>query len=252
MTWFKVDDGFWSHPKTATLSDSALALWLRAGSYCCQHLTDGFVADAVLRLLGKRSAANELTAAGLWRRLDNGWSFHDWDEYQEIGETVKKRREQARDRQRRSRESREESRSSSRVTDGVSHGVSSQPPTRPDPTPVTDVTGLAPQATPRTRGTRLDPDWHPSQDVYTEIRAECPHVDLVEQHKQFVDYWTDKTGAGATKVSWVGTWRNWMRRAERDRRPANGHHVNGVGKPTQKALGWEAAGAELLAEMEDR
>ena len=132
MTWFKVDDGFWSHPKTATLSDAAVTLWVRAGSYSCQHLTDGFVPRSALRLVGTESAAVELTSVGLWLDADNGWQFHDWDEYQETSEAVKQRRDAQRERQRRARAKRDESRRASRVTDTVSHGVSAQPPTRPD------------------------------------------------------------------------------------------------------------------------
>jgi hypothetical protein len=149
MTWFKVDDGFWSHPKTAMLSDAAVTLWVRAGAYSCQHLTDGVIARPVLRLVGTAEAAAELVAAQLWLVDGDGWRFHDWAEYQETSVTVKKRREEARDRQRRARASREEKRSrsqgESRVTDGVTDGVSSQPPTRPDPTrpdlPSTSVEG---------------------------------------------------------------------------------------------------------------
>ncbi|MFE3572413.1 hypothetical protein ACFXON_23635, partial [Bacillus subtilis] len=111
MTWFKVDDGFWSHPKVAALSDAAVALWVRAGSYSCQHLTDGHVARSVLRMLGEASAVAELVECGLWMEVAGGYEFHDWAEYQETGEAVKRRREQARDRQRKARQAREEKRS---------------------------------------------------------------------------------------------------------------------------------------------
>lgn len=138
MTWFKVDDGFWSHPKTATLSDAAVTLWVRAGAYSCQHLTDGLIKRPVLRLVGTADAAAELVDANLWIDEVDGWRFHDWDEYQETSETVKKRRDDARERQRRARAVREQKRShsqrESRVTDAVTNGVSSLPPTRPDPT----------------------------------------------------------------------------------------------------------------------
>ncbi|WP_415678839.1 hypothetical protein [Tsukamurella hominis] len=146
MTWFKIDDGFWSHPKVAMLSDGAVALWARAGSYSCQHLTDGAVARTLLRMLGTVEAADELVAAGLWDETSDGWVFHDWSEYQETSAVVKRRRDESRERQRRSRARREEKRSDtqgssrgesqsvSRVTDDVTDGVSSLPPTRPDPT----------------------------------------------------------------------------------------------------------------------
>ena len=88
MTWFKVDDGFWSHPKTMTLSESAVALWVRAGAYCCQHLTDGLVPPGSLRMLGEAGAADELVAAGLWDATDSGYQFHDWGTYQPSRESV--------------------------------------------------------------------------------------------------------------------------------------------------------------------
>ncbi|MDZ4234828.1 MAG: hypothetical protein U1C73_13975 [Dietzia sp.] len=103
MTWFKVDDGFWSHPKVMCLSDAAIALWVRAGTYSCQHLTDGHVPAAALRLLGDRDAASELVDAGLWMDATGGFLFHDWDEYQETSEDVKRRREANRERKRKQR-----------------------------------------------------------------------------------------------------------------------------------------------------
>lgn len=145
MTWFKIDDGFWSHPKVAMLSDGAVALWARAGSYSCQHLTDGAVARTLLRMLGTVEAADELVAAGLWDATPDGWVFHDWSEYQETSEVVKKRRDAWRSRQRRSRESREQKRNDSHgdsrgeshdvshVTEGVTPGVSPRVPSRPVP-----------------------------------------------------------------------------------------------------------------------
>ena len=141
MTWFKVDDGFWSHPKSAPLSNNAVALWVRAGAYCCQHLTDGFVKASVLRMVGDKDSAIELVASGLWIDVPGGWKFHDWDEYQETRDVVKKRRDDARERQRRTRELREKRRSEShresRVTDTVTSQEVFNPrpdPTRPDPT----------------------------------------------------------------------------------------------------------------------
>lgn len=137
MPWFKIDDGFWSHPKILELSDAAVALWVRAGSYCAGHLTDGVVKRSTLRMLGAdRDAATELVLAGLWDTNSDGvWSFHDWEDYQPTREEVLKDRAAAAERKRVSRErsrakSQKESQRDSRVTDGVSPAS----PTRPDPT----------------------------------------------------------------------------------------------------------------------
>lgn len=105
MTWFKVDDGFWSHPKTFGLSDAAVALWVRAGSYCGKHLTDGYVDARFLTLLqGSVTAAEELVDAGLWTVVDGGYSFHDWKDCQDSREAVERRREAWKGRQQRYRE----------------------------------------------------------------------------------------------------------------------------------------------------
>ncbi|GJF17732.1 hypothetical protein NGTWS0302_16940 [Mycolicibacterium cyprinidarum] len=75
----------------------------------------------------------------------------------------------------------------------------------------------------RTRGARLDPEWIPPQNVIDQMRDECPTVDLQAEHRKFVDYWTDQTGSRAAKRSWVGTWRNWIRKAaEQSRGPRTG------------------------------
>lgn len=93
MTWFKVDDGFWSHPKVCGLSADAVALWVRAGSYAAQHLTDGFVARHALPMLrGLDAHADELVAAALWRPVGDGWVFHDWHQYQPMRVEVEGRR----------------------------------------------------------------------------------------------------------------------------------------------------------------
>ncbi|MEU1432159.1 hypothetical protein ABZ412_34335 [Nocardia sp. NPDC005746] len=149
MTWFKVDDGFWSHPKTVGLSDSAVALWVRAGAYACQHLTDGVIGTPVLRMVGDKAAAEELVAVGLWTETAGGYVFHDWAEYQETSATVKDRRAAARERQQRSRATREAKKTAvppdsngsvtSDVTRDNTRESSTPDPTRPDQV-VTDVT----------------------------------------------------------------------------------------------------------------
>lgn len=127
MPWFKVDDGWWSHPKTLQLSDAAQALWLRAGSYSMMHLTDGAIPESALNLLGaKPKTALELVAVGLWKKAGSGFQFHDWSVYQPSREHVESERAAAAERQRKARESRRDK--------AVTHGVSSAAPTRPDPT----------------------------------------------------------------------------------------------------------------------
>lgn len=89
--WFKVDDSFFSNPKTAMLSDGATALWLRSGSWSAQQLTDGFIpARMVPMFRGSDDSVRELCDVGLWERDDerDGYRFHDWCDYQPDGEEV--------------------------------------------------------------------------------------------------------------------------------------------------------------------
>lgn len=89
--WFKVDDSFFSNPKTAMLSDGATALWLRSGSWSAQQLTDGFIpARMVPMFRGSDDSVRELCDFGLWERDDerDGYWFHDWSDYQPDGEEV--------------------------------------------------------------------------------------------------------------------------------------------------------------------
>jgi len=138
MVWFKVDDGFWAHPKVLELDAEPLALWVRAGSYCAAQLTNGKVSNRALRMLdGDHNSATALVLAGLWDFDDslNCWWFHDWAEYQPTREEVLKERAAAAERKRASRErargkSQGESQRDVRVTDGER----SDSPTRPDPT----------------------------------------------------------------------------------------------------------------------
>jgi hypothetical protein len=89
MTWFKVDDGFYRNAKTAMLSDAATALWLRAATWACDQLTDGFVPERILPMLRRgEGMEQELVDAGLWERLDGGFLFHDWLDYQPSADEV--------------------------------------------------------------------------------------------------------------------------------------------------------------------
>lgn len=136
VTWFKVDDGFWSHPKTVDLSAGAVALWVRAGSYCGNHLTDGLVPRHILQMLqGTTEQAQELITAGLWLDHVDGYQFHDWLIYQPTRDRVERDRESSRARVAKHRANNDTSskelkelttyptRPRKRVTNGVSNGV---------------------------------------------------------------------------------------------------------------------------------
>lgn len=93
MTWFMVDDTLALHHKVVAAGNDAMGLWVRAGSWCGQHLTDGFIPEHVVKLLGTRRQADKLVTSGLWRVVDGGWAFHDWSDKQLSREQVQSKRE---------------------------------------------------------------------------------------------------------------------------------------------------------------
>jgi len=108
MPWFRVDDGFHSHPKRLSVSLAAVGLWTVAGSWSSAHLTDGAVPDAYLESLSADAPklAGELVAAGLWKRRRGGYVFHDWADCNPSKEAVENERRTARERMQRLRNSR--------------------------------------------------------------------------------------------------------------------------------------------------
>lgn len=134
MTWFKVDDRLWGHPKWLASPAGARALWVTAGSWAAANLTDGRIPRHVLGSLGGRVRdADGLVSAGLWvveSGQHEGWRFADWTDYQPTREQVEadraaaaERQQRARDKAKRAREeaqkadaSRRDSRCESRVT----------------------------------------------------------------------------------------------------------------------------------------
>lgn len=102
MAWFKVDDGFHSHPKVLDLSPSSIGIWALMGSWSAGYLTDGCVrANIIERFGGTSQNIAELVNSGLW--IDNGdgtYQFKDWDEYQPKKVDIEAEREAARERMR--------------------------------------------------------------------------------------------------------------------------------------------------------
>lgn len=121
MTWFAVDDRFWSHPKVLRLRSSprygdAVALWTLAGSWCAVHAwEDGIISADTLDVFGLADwpeSAAALVAAGLWQRSPahgpaSAFAFHDWPDWNGPDAKTKRidrRLAQDRERQRRRRD----------------------------------------------------------------------------------------------------------------------------------------------------
>lgn len=75
--------------------------------------------------------------------------------------------------------------------------------------PTTDAAVVA------ARPTRLPDEFVITAPMWTWALDE-QHYDkawVTEQTHAFCDYWRARPGPGATKLDWVATWRNWLRRA---------------------------------------
>lgn len=87
MSWLKIDDGLFLHPKWLRTPATARALWITALSYCGKMNTDGRVDSALLPLLGGTvEDADALVSSGLWDATEGGYRFHDFEDYNRTAE----------------------------------------------------------------------------------------------------------------------------------------------------------------------
>jgi len=78
MTWFRVDDGFYDHPKIEQLPNASIGLWVKAGSWCAQHKTNGQIPTVLARRMGTKKQIQYLIDAGFWEQCGDYYQFHEW------------------------------------------------------------------------------------------------------------------------------------------------------------------------------
>lgn len=105
MTWVRLDDGIYDHPKILAVDTGDRLLYVWSLCWSSRHGTDGLIPRSALPyiavLAGADSdAADRLVAAGLWHEIDGGWTVHDFGDYQpsaaEVAEMRRKRAEAGR------------------------------------------------------------------------------------------------------------------------------------------------------------
>jgi hypothetical protein len=97
VTWTKLDDGVFDHPKMVRAGEDAANLYVRGLVYCNRYLTDGRLDPEVLSVLTrKRDAlklADALVRVGAWEpREGGGWLVHNFHEHNPTAEEVEARR----------------------------------------------------------------------------------------------------------------------------------------------------------------
>jgi hypothetical protein len=224
-----------------------MGLWVMAGSWCADNLTDGWLPDYIAMRLDRdyEENAKMLVQVGLWfeetRDGEPGWSFHEWGEpgrqpsREQVladraanAERQKRARERAKEK-REQEESRRESRGRNAVTAPVTNGVSNAavtgavtvPPTRPDPTSSSNEEEWSPSAPDdlgvddtTKKGTRVPENFPVTPQMVKWAREKCPDVDGRTETEKFVRYWEAKPGKEGLKLSWKRTWQNWMTSAQ--------------------------------------
>jgi hypothetical protein len=189
VPWFKIDEGFHSHPKVIAAGNEAVGLYVRCGAYAAEHLTDGFIPEDIAVLYGAahtgsrrnertgkpETLAETLVKTKLWRRTRGGWRMPDYLDYNPSKEAVDKERKQAAERQRRRREalmSQRDSRGDSQPPvparpgpDAVVHVVSRTNGSRPE-APIAVIDAIIKEIHDQT-GTLIDPDW--AQRIASEL-----------------------------------------------------------------------------------
>jgi hypothetical protein len=104
VTWGRLDDGFYAHPKVRRALDQdpmAVALFALAISWSAGHEQDGAIPDEAMQMLApkataRRKALKVLEDGGLIHRNGSGWLLHDYLDYNYSREELEERRQRDR------------------------------------------------------------------------------------------------------------------------------------------------------------
>lgn len=220
MPHFLVDDGFAFHHKTVGAGNAAVGLWTRAGAWCRQQLSDGFIPTNIVRTLGSAKEARALVACGLWVEVDGGYQFHEWEQRQTTKAEVLAKREAARERMERARSSRVRANNSR-----TSREVRLTPSPSPSPSQeLANASSGGADQPPAGRARQMPDEFRPS-DKHLALAEELG-VDLRAEWPQFVDHHRSR---GSTMKDWDAALRTWIRNARKFNRGAPA--ANGSTRP---------------------
>lgn len=77
--WGRIHRKLHDHPKVAAAGLKAMGLWTIANSWSRDNRTAGFVPDHFVA--ESPDVAQRLVDAGLWLKVEGGYRFKDWDEW---------------------------------------------------------------------------------------------------------------------------------------------------------------------------
>ena len=150
MSWARLDDGWWSHPKVLRAGNAAAGAYARMLSYCAQHLTDGRLdRTTALSIAGRDKVLSVLIQVALLDEIDaETVAIHGYLERNPSRADVERERAANRERQRRFAENSHAKRAANAVSNAspnsvsntvantVTNGAPSHPiPSHPPPVP---------------------------------------------------------------------------------------------------------------------
>jgi len=92
VTWTKLDDGFYDHPKVEAVGNEAAGAYVRMLSYCGRQLTDGHVPDGKARYITRPKILERLAEHGFIERNGTGWVIPDYLEFNPSRDQVEEAR----------------------------------------------------------------------------------------------------------------------------------------------------------------
>lgn len=205
MTWIKLDDQFFAHPKIRAAGATAVLLHLAGLTYCGRYKTDGRVPKSAVTLIAveafaKPGAVTRLVDVGLWHDLGDEFEIHDFLDYNPSKAEVDSRRDSKRIAGAIGAAKRWGNSTHSSCQDNGNAPV----PSRPVP--------CVPSVRARSLGTRISDEFVVTDEMVAWVEADCPTVHWQSQTEAWVDWAKSTPGAKARKTDWVRAWKNAMRR----------------------------------------
>lgn len=162
----------------------------------CQQPTENMTdAQIAFRLRVDETLLKQIKGAFLQAGfIDDNWTLVNWNKRQFLSDCSTARVQRFRERQ------------------ALKRGETLQK--RPETVPVTppeQKQNRTEQKKPSARGTRLAPDFKPS-DTHGKLAAELG-LSVEEELDRFRDYWAAKAGREAVKADWNAAFRTWLRKA---------------------------------------
>lgn len=233
MSWAKLDDAIYSHPKILRANLQAVGLYALSIAYSARHDLDGALpAEAVAMLArGDRSLADQLVELGLYELQQNGYKIHNFLKYNPSARQIRKRQKEQRERVRKHRERNALLTSnadallrvgSGRVTSSTSSPVEGESEGKPKSR--------------RQRVVAIETEW-PEDFTLTAERRQAARAAGCSDPELAWEAWHQRCLAkGLRYVRWGAAWTTWLSSHGRFGCPCQKQTPRGLGKPSVRDM----------------